>query len=121
MTDENHNNGFAIFLCILVFITIVFLIIESCIVIYAFTHADSVSCNLLYCVAKSKTTLVKQTCYSNGKMVNCSTIPNYSKNGISTNENNCYINDKQVDCRTFADKGFDEHFCNNGICEAHGV
>jgi len=122
MTDDDDNSTFfpvlIMFLAILILVSLIF---EVCIVIYAFTHADSVSCNLLYCVAKSKTTLVKQTCYSNGKMVNCSTIPEYNKNGIYTNENDCFINDKQVDCRTFADKGFDEHFCNNGICEAHGV
>ena len=118
MAEDQCDHTLEIFLIIAI-PTAIICIFEICIAVYAFSHADTVECNLLYCTAK--TTTMKQTCYSNGELVNCSTIPEFNKNGIYANENDCFINHKQVNCKDFAERGFDEHFCNNGVCEVNGV
>jgi hypothetical protein len=51
-------------------------LVEAVIVLWAFSHADTVSCNWLWCefttVRKNET--ISKTCYENGALVNCSQV-----------------------------------------------
>ena len=92
MEQETKETGIIgyIGITLMVFVACAF-IFEIVLFVFAYTHADEVECNLLWCTFKTTRQISSRECYINGVQVNCT------------------------------DFSGDEHFCNDGRCEMNGV
>ena len=82
MNKKGNFSGFVIS----IFIFLIFLVVlfEAILLVYAYTHADEVKCNLLWCTFKTTNTDAIQTikCKLNNQTINCSDVDNSILNKI---------------------------------------